>query len=269
MARRCLAGAVLALLLGLALGACAPRPASPPETLTVMAFNIRHGCGRADFGNATEAFFDACRKHLDRVAAAIRSAAPDIVALQEVDTGQAPELARALGMRHTYAPHNPDGYGSDWGNAVLSRFPIVDRRVTAVGGVTGKNRSIVTAVLDAGGRRLAVASVHTHHQQGDDLALRRILDHAAGFSMPVLLVGDFNMVPYDPRLQVIAQAGYADTAAAAPPGRPLGTWDHPGHNRIDYVFAPPGFTAVAADLVPPEHHDASDHIAYYAVLRWR
>ena len=85
-------------------------------TITVMSFNIRHGCGLFFAGTTSGAFFRNCPKHLDAVAAAIRSVDPDIVGLQEVRTSQAGDLGEMLNMNYAYLPHNSGGYGSSWAN---------------------------------------------------------------------------------------------------------------------------------------------------------
>ena len=82
------------------------------SNLTVMSFNIRHGCGIHDWCNTSRKFFKTCPKDLDVIAEAIQSVQPDVVGLQEVNESQAVELARAVNMDYTYFSHNVCGYGS-------------------------------------------------------------------------------------------------------------------------------------------------------------
>ena len=241
------------------------------RTLTVMSFNIRHGCGREKWGNASSAFFKGCEKNLDSIISAISSADPDVVGLQEVSSGQVGEIARALNMNYTYSAHNATGYGHWWGNAVLSRFQILESQTTAIGGSAGRNRSIVTAIALVKGTPTAFISVHTDHRLTDERSVKKILRHIDTMSRPTVLIGDFNMLPLDARVSLITEkAGFIDSAVLAKPGQMMGTWDSPSGMRIDYVFVQPKyFNVLGAALVTDEHHDASDHIAYYTKIKWK
>jgi endonuclease/exonuclease/phosphatase family metal-dependent hydrolase len=264
----------LAVLLLWSLAACSlhenlrpPEPPGAPLTqLTVATFNIRHGCGVADWGNTSSAFFRGCRKELEAVAAAIAATGADVVALQEVNDGQARALAGRLRLNYAYAPHNAGGYGSWWGNAVLSRFPIAASGVEAVGGTGGHSRSLVHATLDVQGRPLTVFSIHTDHRQRGEAAIRRILALARARPAPVLYAGDFNMTPLDARVRLLTEeGGLVDTAAA---GNADGLTTFPGLGRIDYVFVPrERFAVLEARLVDAAHHQSSDHRAYVTRLR--
>ena len=236
-----------------------------------MSFNIRHGCGREKWGNASSAFFKGCQKKLGPVVSAIGSVDPDIVGLQEVSSSQAGEIARALNMNYTYSAHNATGYGHWWGNAVLSKFQILESQATAIGGSAGRNRSIVTAIALVKGTPTAFISVHTDHRLADERSIKKILHHIDTMSRPTVLIGDFNMLPLDSRASLITEkAGFIDSARAGKPGQMMGTWDFPSGIRIDYVFVPlKYFKVLDAALVTDEHHDASDHIAYYTKIKWK
>jgi endonuclease/exonuclease/phosphatase family metal-dependent hydrolase len=93
------------------------------RSIRLMTYNIHNGIGR-------DRIYD-----LRRIEAVIRSEAPDIVALQEVDRGmarsrfddQARLLGEALGM---YAVHciTLEKERGGFGNALLSRFPLLLNR---------------------------------------------------------------------------------------------------------------------------------------------
>lgn len=93
--------------------------ASGATLLRVLSYNIHHGEG-------VDGKLD-----LDRIARTIQSVEPDLVALQEVDrkvtrTGgidQPAELARLTKMQVAFGG-NIVLQGGDYGNAVLSRWPI-------------------------------------------------------------------------------------------------------------------------------------------------
>ena len=177
------------------------------DAITVMAFNIRHGCGVKNWGNSSSYFFKTCEKNLNKIAEAIKSADPDIVGLQEVDRGQAPKLAKILNMNYAFNTHNPFdyGYGSWWGNAILSKQIILDSTQTSIGGILNRNRSIVSARIKINGRDTTVISVHTHHKLYSSKSVRKIMNYVDTVPNPVILIGDFNMSPHDSRWEEIKE----------------------------------------------------------------
>lgn len=237
------------------------------DRITVMAFNIRHGCGRVDMGNTSGLFFSSCKEHMDQIIGAIRSIDPDIVGLQEVHDGQGAQIAKALKLNYIYSPHNPSGYASTWGNAILTKFKITGTDNRGIGGISGRSRSAVAAKMIINNGPVAVISVHTHHRQFNKGSVQNLSRFVDELAVPTLLVGDFNMVSNDNRLDVFKKKGFIDTADSAPSSRSLGTWMFSEGRRIDYVFADSRrFTVLDANIVSKEHRAASDHLAYYAVL---
>lgn len=140
----------LALCLAAALAAIwfsAKLPAEEPLRFKILAWNIRHSeglDGKAD---------------LDRVAKAIVAAEPDLVALQEVDVGvqrtgkidQAALLAKATNMQVAFGKAIDFG-GGEFGNAVLSRWPIAWSKVRPLPrGDRGERRSLLVTDIDLPG----------------------------------------------------------------------------------------------------------------------
>lgn len=236
-------------------------------TLTVMTFNIRHGCGRDNWGDTSSGFFKGCTKKYDGIISAIRSVDPDVVGLQEISSSQADLLAKALDMNYSYSSHNPSGYGSWWGNAVLSKFKMLDAKKIALGGSTGKNRSMISAVALVNNTPVIFASIHTDHRLRDDRSIKRILNYLESVSEPAVLIGDFNMGPQSPQANSLTEGtGILDTAGSPGYGV-MGTWGTPTGQRIDYVFVQSKyFNVLDSALVSAEHQLASDHIAYYTTV---
>ena len=234
------------------------------EILTVMAFNIRHGCGTEELGNISGAFLKGCTKKIDPVISAIRSVDPDVVGLQEVSNGQVKRIARSLNMNYAYSPH----YRGWWGNAVLSKFKILESQRTAIGGYKN-NRNIVTAIASINGNRVALISVHTDHRLTGESSIRNIANHVDSISGPVVLIGDFNTQPWNQRLDWL-RPRFVDTARVVdtPGAREVlsnGTGKYFG--RIDYVFSEVSrFKVVDVGLLTRNHWPASDHYAYWARL---
>ncbi len=243
-----------------------------------MSFNIRHGCGVEQWGDTSSKFFRNCTKKINEISRAIQSGQPDIVALQEVNDGQAATLAKAINMNYAYFPHNPGGkgYGNWWGNAILSKFQILDAELEAIGGSGTKNRSIVAAKADVNGQPIVFVSVHTDHRVYGEQSILKTLEYLKKITEPVVLIGDFNMVPNDLRINLITgENKFLDTAKAVQTEntkqvRDVGTFAVGRYNsrRIDYVFVQPQFFEVLdARLVSKEHWEASDHLAYFTKIK--
>src|SRR6185436_14707317 len=113
----------LAVLLGAAglVAGCqtAPQPAASPTTFRVMTYNLHHGEG-----------LDG-KVDLLRIAELTKREGADLVALQEVDKGVErtarrdfpDELAALTGLTCVFS-NNYHFQGGEYGNAVLTRFPI-------------------------------------------------------------------------------------------------------------------------------------------------
>lgn len=256
------------------------------DTITVMAFNIRHGCGVKNWGNSSSNFFKTCEKNLNKIAEAIKSADPDIVGLQEVDQGQASKLAKILNMNYAFNTHNPSGYGSWWGNAILSKQIILDSTQISIGGILNRNRSIVSAKIKINGRDATVISVHTHHELNSSKSVRKIMNYVDTVPGPVILIGDFNMSPHDSRWEEIKELRqgfertqkqprvsdriFVDTVEEAKSNSQNEikvNETFPLLGRIDYVLVEKKFFDVhEARLVTEKHRKASDHYAYFSII---
>jgi endonuclease/exonuclease/phosphatase family metal-dependent hydrolase len=146
--------------------------------------------------------------------------APDVLGMQEVmrlvrpgthepisnDHDQAFEVGRDLGYEIAYAGAADYGNGLVMGNAVLSRFPILESRTDRLPDMgAGEGRSLLFALLDAPWGRLPVFVTHFNWRfdQGyvrlaqAEFVAKRIAELAPvqpGFLPPVLM-GDFNAEP--------------------------------------------------------------------------
>lgn len=164
------------------------------------------------------------RRDLDRVIGVLRDLDADCIGLQEVDNHHHPDgddvsrLAAATGMQPIAGPTMVRDRG-DYGNVLLSRWPLrkVVRHDLSVAG--REPRGLVTARLDWGGTELGVAVTHLGLRPAERRRqIARLLTLLDGDG-PLLLVGDFNeWLPW---------------------GRPLRTLQH----RFDTVVAPATFPA--------------------------
>ncbi|MFI5279600.1 MAG: endonuclease/exonuclease/phosphatase family protein [Gemmatimonadales bacterium] len=166
--------------------AAAPSAAPDADTLKVIAFNVQYAL------------------HVDRAVALLHLNAnlsnPDIVLLQEMDDRGAHAFADSLGFGYVYFPASlSPATKRDFGNAILSRFPIEDAHkiiLPHLGRFEHGQRAAVGATILVGTRRIRVYSVHlaTMVENGPSARreqLARVLADADSFQL-VVLGGDFN-----------------------------------------------------------------------------
>jgi endonuclease/exonuclease/phosphatase family metal-dependent hydrolase len=157
-------------------------------TLRVVTYNIHRGRGMDR------------RTRPDRIAAVLRAIDADVIALQEV-IGSGPsgvshieEIGAALGMGWVMAPARRLR-GHQFGNALLSRLPIVHHVEHDLSWKTCEERRLQRADVDVSGHILHVYNVHLgtaileRRHQAQRLAAI-VSDHHVGGAKIVL--GDFN-----------------------------------------------------------------------------
>jgi endonuclease/exonuclease/phosphatase family metal-dependent hydrolase len=160
----------------------------PPRTLRVVTYNIHRSRG-----------IDR-RRRPDRVAAVLRQIQADIIALQEVvgagprGLNQMEEIGAALGMGWVMAPARLLR-GHQFGNAVLSRFPVTHHAEHDLSWKTCEPRCMQRADIDVAGHTLHLYNVHLgtaileRRYQAERLAAIVTDKHIGGAK---LVLGDFN-----------------------------------------------------------------------------
>ena len=149
-----------------------------------------------------------------------------------------------------------------WGNAVLSRYPILetDRGLLPVLD-TRIRRGYLSTVIDLGdGMTFRFVTTHLHHT-GDDLQSihRAQLDTllAAWDEAPrTVLVGDLNARPGWPELHQLAAAGFRDAWNQGGEGPGLTANAADPQHRIDWILYTQDLTVRSARVA---HSTASDH----------
>ncbi|MEX0937816.1 MAG: endonuclease/exonuclease/phosphatase family protein [Pirellulales bacterium] len=213
--------AIVAALSALSAPAMAQYDPAGPR-LRVLTYNIHHGEG-------TDGRFD-----YQRLAKMINDLRPDIVAVQEVDRGtgradgvdQAAVLGKLTGMRSTFG--NAMHYdGGEYGEAVLSRYPILGVRVHHLPFRYGQEprAALAVAVQPEGMPELLFVGTHLCHQSSATRLeqcqqLDRILP--AGGPLPVILAGDLNARSGSDAMAVLLDGRWIDCVAP--------------RSRIDYVL---------------------------------
>ena len=160
---------------------------SESQVLRVVTYNVKWG------------------EHIDRAINVLTTRAPlpgaDIVVLQEMDAEGTRRIAEALGMSWVYYPAvvHPKAAHQDFGNAVLSRWPIVaDEKVMLphIGGLRHSQRiaTAVTILVDT--LKVRVYSAHLGTPSEIRPSKRRdqahtILEDAQSYAL-VIVAGDMN-----------------------------------------------------------------------------
>lgn len=236
------------------------------DALRFMTYNIHHGEG-----------IDG-RLDLARIADVIRAQNVDLVALQEVDKGTErtgrrdfpAELAALTGMTCVFGK-NLDFQGGEYGNAVLSRFPIKRWWKSPLRMLhDGEQRGALQVVVDVRGRELLFVSTHLDHraddaERVDSVAQIRGLIAGSG-SLPIVIGGDFNDTPGSRMYAGMAEM-FDDPWTAVGSGDGFTIPSTGPKSRIDYLWI-----RKAAGLVPKGMivlpTEASDHLPVVLDAAW-
>lgn len=239
---------------------------SEPIRLRVMTFNIHHGADAED------------QMRVEEMAEVIRAAEVDLVLLQEVDRGVErsdrrdvlAELSELSGLPHTAFGKNIDHQGGDYGNGLLSRYPVVRWENTHLRQEKPdrERRGVVQAVVQVDGAEVAVLATHLDAGDADerrisaDEIVEELLPRYEG--LPIILGGDLNEGPegyVHRRLSGVlrdaweAGEGEGNTIPVREPRR-----------RIDFLFHSGDLVTDTAYVVQT---DASDHLPVVADIRSR
>lgn len=159
-----------------------------PGRVVVASYNI-HGCVGVDG-----------RLDPQRISAVIREMDADVIALQEVGghaTGgkvvdQIEHLARELELTPVAGPTLMRDTGA-YGNALLTRLPILDCRRIDLSVGRGEPRGAIDIDLEVQGRRLRVIATHLGLSWRERRKQRsRLAETIGDDSGPVVVLGDLN-----------------------------------------------------------------------------
>ena len=250
----------------------APGPDQPPIPVRLVTFNTHHGVG------------DDRRHDLPRLARVLADAEADVICLQEVDrrfgdrsedVDQALLLSRALDMQLAWGPAvdelpRPDGGSGQYGNALLSRLPILISDVQRLPG-GGEPRSALQTMVELDGGTLWITATHLTTRSARERA-EQVAALAALHTGPMeagVVVGDLNAAPDAPELAALRER-FTDAWELAPDRADQAGWrfwhrdhgdTHPAarpRRRIDQVWVSPGVQVTAARVLDGD--GASDHL---------
>ncbi|MCX6009350.1 MAG: endonuclease/exonuclease/phosphatase family protein [Chloroflexi bacterium] len=228
--------------------------------IRIMTYNLHNG-------------FNAKGKlNMEEIAQVIERNNPDIVALQEVSRGWVVSgrvdmlawLSQRLHMPYVFDP-TADPF---WGNAILSRYPILaysrhdlpPRDLFIL-------RGFIAALIDLGnGQQIKVINTHFHHLEGQtdirQLQSQTILDFLTGLSSTILL-GDLNAEPTDREIAMLFRANLRDAAAKMDPKLAYTFASDNPHQRIDYIWV--SYDLRVGDVQVPLS-TVSDHLPIVAEI---
>ncbi|MEC7224139.1 MAG: endonuclease/exonuclease/phosphatase family protein [Verrucomicrobiota bacterium] len=230
--------------------------------LRILSYNIHHAEG-------VDGKLD-----VPRIAQVILSVDPDLVALQEVDkntirTGkvnQDIELSRLTKMNCVFGS-NITFQGGQYGNAILSKFPIIKNKNFLLPNVdSGEQRGLLQSQIQISNKeKVLFFSTHLDHRRSDTerLASAKAINQiiSLGNKSPAILAGDFNDVPDSPTLKELGKVWLRSnkkilrTIPASKPSR-----------QIDYIFVQPKERWKIIESQVLDEDIASDHRAIFSII---
>jgi|CXWK01.1.fsa_nt_gi endonuclease/exonuclease/phosphatase family metal-dependent hydrolase len=255
-------GVVLAAIYASAAGVgLTPQSAT---SLRVVSYNIKHGRGN---DNAVD---------LMRTAGVLRTLAPDIVGLQEVDriaerSGKVDEarvLGESLGLNHAFGRFM-DFQGGAYGLAVLSRYPITLARELRLPDGNEPRVALAVDVRLPDGRPLTIVNLHFDWVDDDGFRFaqaQKLTEFLDALTQPYILLGDFNDEPESRTLGLFTTRA---AEATKPRDNRLTFSSTKPVKEIDFIFMAPRQAWTADEVRVIDEPVASDHRPLLAVLTLR
>lgn len=243
--------------------------ADEPIRLRFLSYNIHHAEG-------------VDRKlDVERIAEIIRSVKPDLVALQEVDRNtkrtknvdQPAELARLTNMKVAFGP-NISFQGGDYGNAVLSKFDIVQQKNLLLPNAdNGEQRGVLSVEVRVPKltQPLVLLATHLDHRSADAQRVQSVgvinaLVNNASTDRPnqlTLLAGDMNDTIGSPTLRALDTA-WTRVNSVEMPTVPVSQ----PKQQIDFLMYDSKSNWKVQQVKILDEAVASDHRAIFAVLEF-
>lgn len=233
--------------------------------LRVMAYNIHHANPPSEPDLISP----------EAIADVIRKEDPDLVALQEVDVNnrrsgedlhQAQAIAELLGMNFHFAKAI-DYQGGFYGNAVLSKFPILDRmdvELPAMEDVDTEDRVWAGIKVEAHGEELWFGSTHLDYKTEENNLYQSnlLLEGLRDIDIPVIIAGDFNVTEHSKTMQLFDEQFRRTCPDDCPPTIPV---TNP-RRAIDFIIYRPTdyFETLTHEVIDEQY--ASDHLPVVAEL---
>ncbi len=228
--------------------------------LKIMSYNVLH-CE----------LYKEKRIDFDRFAQVISDSGADMIGLNEVRgageredyKAQAEILSEKTGFYHYFAKAIDVGGKNPYGNAILSRYPILHAETVAVPdpviriGSGFETRCLLKAEIDVPGGLCVLVTHFGLHASEQKNAVKTVCAHLGEGN--TVLMGDFNVTPDDRVLQPIRER-MQDAADLFK--KPLYSFPSDAPDRkIDYIFVSRSLRVTAADIPALIVSDHRPHIA--------
>jgi endonuclease/exonuclease/phosphatase family metal-dependent hydrolase len=239
------------------------------QRLRLVTFNIAHGRGLTPIQGLTSS--RKLRLNLRRIADLLGELGADLVALQEIDecsvwAGSFDHLDYL--RAHAGYPHAAFGINNrrlglmnlSYGNAILSRFPIMETETIVFGKRKLGEKGFLFAEIDVGGRVVPVVNLHLHFGSRKTRLVQLDLlvawlrvkerERGRGWAIPPIVCGDFNTPETgdDATASLLSHLNDYGDYRLHPLLGP--TFPSPMPRRaLDFIFVPPGCKAVRSEVV--------------------
>lgn len=229
--------------------------------IKIASYNIKSGQGMDG------------KVDLNRTAEVLAGLNADFIALQEVDVNrprsfsvhQAEYLAKSLGMDYVFGAAIVYKNESFYGNAILSRFPIITSSNHQLPAQDPK-RAMMEIEADVNGNKLRL--FNTHMELSRQLRLQQMQD----FIVPLIqsnhvatvFCGDLNESPHEAAVSYFSNYMQDSFSANRKTIRNTFPADHPVE-RMDYIFYNQACAAVDYEIISSL---ASDHLPILATIHY-
>lgn len=227
--------------------------------IRVVTFNIRYCKGMDD------------KNSLNRVASTLKKVNANIIGLQEVDylmprsyfQKQAFKLARHLSMDYSFAPNIIRYPYSSYGNATLSKYPIIRSVNIKLPGKLEQRGLQHSYIILPGIGPLHFLNTHlglSYEDRKIQVAkIAQTLDKLK--NNHIILTGDFNTYPHSPELKSLFNhlhyTGEQETFLTYPA-------DNPGH-CLDHIFVSKNWQVLEKRTLSSQ---SSDHLPFTCLLEF-
>jgi len=228
---------IISLIAAIVLIFCPPiNSQTKNNRIRIMTYNIHHGEG-----------IDG-KVDVERIAKLIDSLKVDLVALQEVDRGVERTkkidimkiLSDKTGLNYSFFK-NIDYQGGEYGNGILSRFPIVKQDNLHYKMIReGEQRGLLQTIVKIDEDEIAYMNTHIDYRQDDTERVMNVeeirdLVKTKYNEFPMIICGDFNDLP-ESRTHVLMKENFVDIWELKGEGDGFTYPTENPEKRIDYIF---------------------------------
>lgn len=234
------------------------------QRLRIVTYNIAHGRGLQPIQGLTSR--RAIRSNLLKIAKLLKELQPDVVALQEIDENSswAGSFDQLEFLRDfTGFPHAAFGINNrrtgllklSYGNAILSRHPILMSENIAFGRSTLGEKGFLFAEIDMHGQRVPLINMHLHYRskvhrfrQIDQVMAylnKKREERHAHWQIPPVVCGDLNNPSHTMDATAALMKYFQQHGNYSLHPRRARTFPSPMPRRtLDFIFLPPACVEV-------------------------